>query len=178
MAVRAAQHRKEMQFLFIFAQAHLDFRIPEIQSVAELHGFTVTLPGKDIDGPFMVAGLDEVEHARILASRCVLIKWVRKCSGHEQPCNARWYRSVYEFYAQGSSYEEMHARNRENQSKWAPYALDTSFKFVVKAYNHGVSQSRQHQIVEGFSYMDLSGDISMASPQVIWGCFEECKPNS
>jgi tRNA (guanine10-N2)-methyltransferase len=65
-----------MQYLFIFAQAHADFRIPELQSVAELHGFDVLLPQHDLslDSPFMIADLADAEHARVLASRCILIR--------------------------------------------------------------------------------------------------------
>lgn len=65
-------------YLFIFAQAHVEFRIPELISVSELHGFKITLSDnpeqKDPTRPFMVLGLDDEEHVRILARRCILIK--------------------------------------------------------------------------------------------------------
>ena len=64
-----------MQFLFIFAQAHAEFRVPELQSIAELHGFSIVLPRViDLSRPFMIAELEAVEHARILARRCILVK--------------------------------------------------------------------------------------------------------
>jgi tRNA (guanine10-N2)-methyltransferase len=65
------------EFLIVFAQAHHEFRVPELLSIAELHGFTVVLPlpgDLDTSRPFMVVSLDEEEHARILARRCILIK--------------------------------------------------------------------------------------------------------
>ena len=68
-----------IEFLVIFAQAHDDFRIPELLSVAELHEFVITFPEapaeRDPKRPFMVLKLDKEEHARILASRCILIKY-------------------------------------------------------------------------------------------------------
>lgn len=68
-----------IEFLVIFAQAHDEFRIPELLSVAELHRFAITFPEapeeRDCKRPFMVLKLDEEEHARTLASRCILIKY-------------------------------------------------------------------------------------------------------
>jgi len=65
------------QYFIVFAQAHSEFRIPELLSVAELHGFTVLLPlphELDISRPFMIIALEKEEHVSILARRCVLIK--------------------------------------------------------------------------------------------------------
>lgn len=67
-------------YLFVFAQAHDDFRIPELLSVSELHGFTITMTdaAKDCDStrPFMILELEKEEHARILARRCILVRYV------------------------------------------------------------------------------------------------------
>jgi tRNA (guanine10-N2)-methyltransferase len=66
------------QYLFVFAQAHDDFRIPELLSISELHNFTITLPDDpeecDPSRPYMILGLVEEEHARILARRCILVR--------------------------------------------------------------------------------------------------------
>jgi tRNA (guanine10-N2)-methyltransferase len=70
------------KYLFIFAQVHHEFRIPEILSVAELNGFNVVLPGApddlDITRPFMILGLYKEDHAVILAKRCILVKSARE----------------------------------------------------------------------------------------------------
>jgi tRNA (guanine10-N2)-methyltransferase len=69
-----------MRYLFVFAQAHNDFRLPELHSVAELHRFDVSLApapdDRDPSRPYMVIDLAEEEHARILARRCILVKQV------------------------------------------------------------------------------------------------------
>lgn len=66
------------RYLVQFAQAHNDFRLPELQSIGELLGITVTLPidpeSRDPMRPFMVIDLEEEMHARLLARRCILIK--------------------------------------------------------------------------------------------------------
>lgn len=65
-------------YLIFFAQAHEEFRIPEILSIAELHKFRIIMPEaaeeRDPSRPFMIAGLEDEEHARILAGRCILVR--------------------------------------------------------------------------------------------------------
>ncbi|TFY76840.1 hypothetical protein EWM64_g7171 [Hericium alpestre] len=144
------------QYLFIFAQAHEDFRIPELRSIAELHQFPIKIPEDiDVKRPFAVLGLEKEEHARILARRCILVK------------------HVYEFYASATSYEELHEKNRALHARWDKYAADTSFKFFVAGFNQSIPQRRQKDVVESFSYMDFQGKIDMKNPELIMGCFEE-----
>ncbi|KAJ7045462.1 S-adenosyl-L-methionine-dependent methyltransferase [Mycena alexandri] len=143
-------------YILVFAQSHSEFRIPELESVAQLHGFAITLPLEcDPLRPFMVLDLASEEHARLLAGRCILIK------------------HIYEFYAQGGDYEELHVVNKANGHLWSSYAHDTSFKFLVTAYNHKIPQRRQRDVVESFSYMAFAGKIDMKNPQIVLGCFEE-----
>ena len=169
-----------IEFLVIFAQSHDNFRIPELLSVAELYKFAITFPESpeecDCKRPFMVLKLDEEEHARILASRCILIKYfhVYAIIDRKDSSYSLFFRSVYHYYASGSSYEELHERNRAAHSKWSRYAPDTSFKYVVDGYKHAIPQFRRKEIIETFSYMELLGRIDMKSPEVTFGCFEEC----
>ena len=63
------------KFLFVFAQAHHEFRIPEIESISELNRFQVGVPeDQDSLRPFMIFELESEDHARLLAQRCILIK--------------------------------------------------------------------------------------------------------
>ncbi|KIL65842.1 hypothetical protein M378DRAFT_192147 [Amanita muscaria Koide BX008] len=144
------------QYLIVFAQAHNEFRLPELSSVSELHGFTYTLAdGSDPQRPFMVIHLASEEHARLLARRCILIK------------------AIYQFYGQGSTYKELHEANRANRALWESYIPKTSFKFIVTAYNHSIPQRRQREVIESFAYMDFLGKIDMNDPEILLGCFEE-----
>ena len=62
-------------YLVVFAQAHEDFRVPELRSIAELHGFPLNIAnGFDPSRPFGVLTLEQEEHVRLLARRCILIK--------------------------------------------------------------------------------------------------------
>lgn len=63
------------KYLLIFAQVHEAFRIPELLSIAELHNIDISIPENvDVSRPFIVLELDNDEQARILASRCILLK--------------------------------------------------------------------------------------------------------
>ena len=75
------------QYLFVFAQAHAEFRIPELLSIAELYGISIQfdeedLSKLDVSRPFMVRGLDSEEDAKKLARRCILIKYVHLRVSH------------------------------------------------------------------------------------------------
>ncbi|TFK68704.1 RNA methylase [Pluteus cervinus] len=145
-----------MRYLVVFAQAHNDFRLPELCSVAELHAFTIDFYGTcDPTRPYMVLDLAEEAHAQILARRCILVK------------------SVYEYYADGSSYDQLHELTRANRGQWEKYIPDTSFRFNVTAYNHKIPQSRQRCVVESFAYMGFLGKIDMKHPDIVLACFEE-----
>ena len=84
-------------------------------------------------------------------------------------------RSVYELYARGHTYEEVHEQNRASRHLWDKYVPDTSFKFVVNGYNHSISKARQREVIEDFSYMEFMGRIDLLKPEVTMGCFEECE---
>jgi tRNA G10 N-methylase Trm11 len=69
------------RYLVQFAQAHEEFRLPELQSISELNGFTIQFLDdpecNDPKRPFMVLELENEEQARLLARRCILVKCVR-----------------------------------------------------------------------------------------------------
>ncbi|EKM74658.1 hypothetical protein AGABI1DRAFT_80852 [Agaricus bisporus var. burnettii JB137-S8] len=144
------------RYLVAFAQSHSDFRLPELQSISELHDFHIHLPDEpDTSRPFMVVELEDEKHAVILAKRCILIK------------------SIYEFYAQGETYDEVHKMNRSNRHLWEKYIPNTSFKFNVTGFNHTIPQRRQRDVIENFAYMDFRGKIDMKNPEITMACFEE-----
>ena len=65
------------QYLIVFAQTHEDFRVPELLSVAELYGFPLNIENDfDPSRPFGILVLEQEEHVRLLARRCILIKYV------------------------------------------------------------------------------------------------------
>lgn len=83
-------------------------------------------------------------------------------------------RGVYEFYAQGPSYAEVHEQTRNCRHLYERFVENTSFRFIVTAYNHTIAPRRQKDIVESFSFMDFKGPIDMKTPDLICAVFEEC----
>ncbi|KAG1732235.1 tRNA guanosine-2'-O-methyltransferase [Suillus paluster] len=150
-----------MEYLFVFAQSHEEFRVPELLSISELHGFAIgfdryaSVLEEAVKRPFMILMLDKEEHAKILAQRCIMIK------------------SIHEFYAEGTSYEALHEQTRRARPQWERYIPDTSFKFSVLGYNFTIGQRRQREIIESFAYMDFLGKIDMKNPEVTLTVFEE-----
>ncbi|KZT42496.1 hypothetical protein SISSUDRAFT_1041460 [Sistotremastrum suecicum HHB10207 ss-3] len=142
--------------LIQFAQVHEQFRLPELRSIAELNGIQLDIPEEvDVKRPFMIINLSSEDDAKILAARCILIK------------------NVLELWGHGESYEVLHERNKENMPLWQRYATDTTFKFLVTAYNHSIHKARQKSIMETFDYMAWEGRIDLASPEVTLLCTEE-----
>jgi tRNA (guanine10-N2)-methyltransferase len=170
------------QYLIVFAQAHEDFRVPELRSVAKLHGFPLNIPDDfNSTRPFGVLSLEQDEHARLLARRCILIKYMRLVTlPHFYRMLTLHYvaRAVYEFYARGRSYDELHEKNKSSRNFWEKYIPETSFKFVVNGYNHSISKSRQREVIEDFSYMGFMGKIDLVNPEITLSCFEECARSS
>ncbi|EJD03356.1 RNA methylase [Fomitiporia mediterranea MF3/22] len=149
-----------------FAQVHSEFRLPELESIAELYDFRFSRPApgslqdsssEDWDPmrPFWVMDFEREEHARYLAERCILVK------------------SVYELYGRGSSYESVYAQTRENKHLWVPYAENTSFRFTVMGYNYSIPLRRVKEIVESFRFMDFRGPIDLKNPELTLSVFEE-----
>ena len=164
------------KYLLVFAQAHERFRIPELLSVSELFGLSLRPPDdSDTTHPYMILDLENEAHAKTLVKRCILIKYFFASSRQYPGLTGTLPRSIYEFYAQGATYEEIHERNRKNQSKWSRYINDTSFKFTMASFNHTIPQTRQREVIESFSYMGFMGRIDLENPEITIGCFEECK---
>ncbi|CAE6438525.1 unnamed protein product [Rhizoctonia solani] len=142
-----------------FAVTHAEFRIPELLSVAQCYGFTVGLPPEleiDNNRPFLHVEIDNDEDAKILAQRCILVK------------------AIYESWAHGASYDELHAMNKGNRAIWdTDEYQSTRFRFNVMAYSHTISKERQRDIMNSFAYMGYQGKIDMNNPEFIMACIEE-----
>lgn len=84
-------------------------------------------------------------------------------------------RTLYELYASGKTYEEIHDQVRRDRDKWSRYVPDTTFKFSVTGYANAIPQDRQRDVINSFRWMDLQGRIDMKHPEVTFVCHEECK---
>ncbi|KAG8985827.1 hypothetical protein FRB90_004426, partial [Tulasnella sp. 427] len=163
------------EYLLLYSQPHESFRIPELTSIAELHGFgrtmKITLPDDLPDGgrepsasdesktraprPFIIVELESEAQARILAERCILIK------------------AVYELWAHAPSYSVLHERNQtpEARALWQPFK-STPFKMHVTAIHHAFPAGRVREVIQSFAYMDYER-ICLDNPEMVLFVCEE-----
>jgi tRNA (guanine10-N2)-methyltransferase len=76
-----------------------------------------------------------------------------------------------EMWAEGSSFEALHASVKAQMDRFEPYRASTSFKFLVKSYGKSFSKEEQVDIINSFGYTDLKGPIRMKDPEIIYGVF-------
>lgn len=86
-------------------------------------------------------------------------------------------RAVYEFYACGPTYEDVHAQTEKSSHLWKPIAESesTSFKFTVNGYNHSIPIARVREVLNGFAFMDFKGPVDLKNPEVRFAIYEECE---
>lgn len=141
--------------MLLLAQAHEDFRVAELEALADLYGVNVDLSGHDPNSPFMVIDTDSVESAKRLVERAVLT------------------REVYELYAESTDLESLQSDVKECLDRFEPYRESTSFKFDIVSF-HG-SRTRQEMValIESFKFLDLRGPIRMKNPEEVFVFLEE-----
>ncbi|PLW46524.1 hypothetical protein PCANC_08536 [Puccinia coronata f. sp. avenae] len=137
-------------YILIFAQAHEEFRLPELESIDVLFNLGIDYLGLELDiyRPYMKIGLENDQKAKLLGSRAILIKHILR------------------HWADAPSYTELHRLNKENEGLWAGYAASHTFKVTVNSYKVTVAQERKKEIIESLSYMDFRGPILLQDPQV------------
>lgn len=153
-------------YVLHFAQSHPGFRVPEFVAVADYLGVSYAFeptPARgvaepvadDVSRPFMLCRLPSDDAARRLLQRCSSL------------------RGVWELWAAGSTYAEIHAQNRAMQP-YAPYtSADISWKALIQSFNTRISDKRRLAIINDFAYMPLEGPIRMKQADLTWGVLEE-----
>lgn len=146
-------------YLLHLAQAHLNFRLAELESLAALFKINVDFSKYDADSPFLMIDLDNDKQASDWIKRSILSK------------------GIYEFYAQGETYEAVHANLKG--SKQLPSIVenyrDCSFKFDFESIGgkHKQSMKDKISIINSFAYLDFQGKIDMKNAQETFTLIEE-----
>ncbi|KAG7924894.1 hypothetical protein KL925_005067 [Ogataea polymorpha] len=142
-------------YLVYMSQAHMGFRRAELESLAEMHGFSVDLSGVSENSPFFVVQLENDEQAAQLIRRSVLS------------------RAIYELWGQGATLADLHADVRERSSALISKYKRSSFKFDIVSYQ-GSRRSREQQLalINSFAFLALEGKIQMKNPDQIFAILE------
>ncbi|KAH9802415.1 UPF0020 domain-containing protein [Citrus sinensis] len=135
-----------MWYLCVFFHRLLDYRKPEVESLAYLFGVNDALEWKlpkhhHPDSPFHFVNLPSEDIARSIANRSILVK------------------GMYEVWGEGSSYEEL------EKEVLLPYlSSDTTFKITVDSFGKVFSFQEQNDRIKGLSYIPFKGRVNLKNP--------------
>ncbi|SCU96157.1 LAME_0F15126g1_1 [Lachancea meyersii CBS 8951] len=150
------------KYLVFMVQVHLNFRLAELDSLADLHGIkTVDFTQYQRDSPFFIVELENDEQARKWISRSILT------------------RAIYEYWGQGENYNQLHESVQQNPRfpQFLQEYRNTSFKFEFDSFG-GSSSGKVNRVacIESFKYLDFQGPIRMKNPEQIFTVIEEYEP--
>lgn len=152
-----------MWYLCYFLHRLLDYRLPEVESLARLYQ---SVDDQDCshphyhlqwkkpefhheDSPFYYVNLPSEEIARKIAHRSFLLK------------------GIFEVWGAASCHEELKAAIESYpEARKAPYlAADSTFKILVDCFGKVVSLKEQMQHIEKFDYIPFKGKVDLRKPE-------------
>lgn len=138
------------KYLLWFANEHVEFRLPEIKSIAFLFNINIRWLEKPNHHPYWVVELPSEKAARQIASRSVGL------------------RCCMELWARAKTEEELHKNIRSYPlDLMKPYFKpDLSFKINVDTFCNRQSQAEKVAKIESFSYLPLEGPVKLKNPDV------------
>lgn len=147
-----------MWYLCVFYHRLLDYRKPEVESLAELFGALESSKQDSLewrlplhhhpDSPFHFVNLPSEDIARNIANRSILVK------------------GIYELWGEGSSYEELReAIIAYPDDRKLPYlSSESTFKITVDSFGKIISFQEQNDRIKGFSYIPFKGRVDLRNP--------------
>ncbi|GAV81141.1 UPF0020 domain-containing protein [Cephalotus follicularis] len=150
-----------MWFLCVFFHRLLDYRKPEVESLALLFGDQTQadqnqdnalewrLPKHHHpDSPFHFVNLPSQDLARNIANRSILVK------------------GIYEIWGEGSSYEELEESIKSYpEDRKLPYLTSGStFKITVDSFGKVISLQEQNGRLKNLAYIPFKGRVNLKNP--------------
>ncbi|CAA6660335.1 unnamed protein product [Spirodela intermedia] len=139
-----------MWFLCVFFHRLLDYRRPEVESLAELFGHLEWKLTENfhVDSPFHFVSLPSEEIARKIAKRSILVK------------------GIYELWGHGSNHQELEeAIKLFPEERKIPYlSSDSTFRIIVDSFGKVISFEEQNKRINGLSYIPFKGRVDLRNP--------------
>ncbi|KAK4801352.1 hypothetical protein SAY86_021839 [Trapa natans] len=145
-----------MWYLCVFYHRLLDYRKPEVESLAELFGaFHDHKEGRHLewkqpedhhpDSPFHFVNLSSEQVARDIASRSILVK------------------GIYELWGEGPTFEELKAAIQAYpEEKKLPFlAPDSTFKITVDSFGKVISFQEQIGRIKSLAFIPFKGRVDL-----------------
>lgn len=151
------------KYLIQLSQCHFDFRIPELESLAELYNISVDFKSiqYDVHYPYLIIDLPDAKTAALLIQRSILTT------------------GIYELYSEGKTYDEIFMninndfstliKDEEFNKKTMKFQLHTSNK------RSKYTMPEMVDIFNEFAVLNIKNKINLKSPQVIFQIFEHYK---
>lgn len=147
------------QYLLYMVQVHTNFRLAELESLADLFNLDIDFSKYDANSPFFFLELDNDEQARQWIKRSILTK------------------AIYEYWGHGQTLESLHETIKQTpgfQQRCEKFK-DSTFKFEFENYQGGKKKDMSIRIkqMESFKYLEFEGKIDLKNPQEIFTVIEE-----
>ncbi|KAL2343723.1 hypothetical protein Fmac_005008 [Flemingia macrophylla] len=151
-----------MWYLCVFFHRLLDYRRPEVESLAQLFASFEDPQNGDVpsqlqwklpphyhaDSPFHFVNLPSEQLARKIANRSILVK------------------GMYELWGEGGSYEELKESvlSYPDERKLSYLDSDSTFKITVDSFGKVISLEEQKELIHGLSYIPFKGRVKLKNP--------------
>lgn len=152
-------HRAEAipmkEYIISFAHAFPNFRVAELESLADLENIKVDLSHHNEKSPFLKVQLESDEHAEKLIKRSILAK------------------GIYEFWGEGKDLDQLHESIKSTSSdKFELYKKNT-FRFDFVSFMGAKTTEEKVQTIDTFKYTGFEGKIRLKNPEVVFAVLEE-----
>ncbi|XP_042860219.1 tRNA (guanine(10)-N2)-methyltransferase homolog isoform X1 [Penaeus japonicus] len=133
------------KYLLWCANEHIEFRIPELKSIASMFKIPIKWVERPKEDPYVIVEMGCEKEARKLMSRSMLV------------------RSCYEIWGQGETEEELHASVKKFPLEFIqPHVTqDKTFKVRVETFNKTLKNAEKLKKIESFSYLPFEGNVNL-----------------
>ncbi|KAG7159085.1 tRNA (guanine(10)-N2)-methyltransferase homolog [Homarus americanus] len=133
------------RYLLWCANEHIEFRLPELESIALMFNIPITWIDKPKEDPYVILEMNSENDARKLMSRSMLV------------------RSCFELWGQGENEAELHAsvKSFPNNLMKPHLAKEKTFKVRVESFNKTLSISEKLKKIESLSFLPFEGSVNL-----------------
>nr|XP_045594401.1 tRNA (guanine(10)-N2)-methyltransferase homolog isoform X1 [Procambarus clarkii]XP_045594402.1 tRNA (guanine(10)-N2)-methyltransferase homolog isoform X1 [Procambarus clarkii]XP_045594403.1 tRNA (guanine(10)-N2)-methyltransferase homolog isoform X1 [Procambarus clarkii] len=133
------------RYLLWCANEHIEFRIPELVSVARMFKIPIKWIDKPKEDPYVILETNSENDVRKLMSRSMLV------------------RSCYELWGQGKTEAELHSSVRSLPENLIKQHLvrEKTFKVRVETFNKTLNISEKLKKIESLSYLPFEGSVDL-----------------
>ncbi|XP_068737691.1 tRNA (guanine(10)-N2)-methyltransferase homolog isoform X1 [Montipora capricornis] len=154
MADEKRSYSKKVQYLCLFAQEHVDFRISELLSISSMFDFEVNFPNQDHrqENPHLLIELPSETCVKNLLSRTVSIKSIYEVWGYG--------RNLTDVKQTVCQYPEEEMRLYSSR--------EITFKITIDSYNKKLTLAQQRELIDQFEFLPFQGRVKLSDPDHVF----------